>query len=461
MAQSENTVRGSIMRRALFNALFSVLLAFSVVTLASAQDTVAPAEIAQIREQLQELSRRVDRLEEENKILKAQNDRLKSQDKTLYAQTRGLREDTTALESEIEKGGSAAWAGRVALKGDVRYRHEQIRDDSLDSSGAQSTADRYRDRVRARIRADIEATETIELGIGFATSEGGDPRSANQTLDGVFSRKSLYLDLAYMDWQFANWGALTAGKMKQPFFKPGQSLFWDKDINPEGIALGFERGIYFGTAYNYWIDEVSGPQSELTSDTMLHGVQVGVRLPVRDASLALAAHYYDLSSGEGRAPFHNGRPNGNTTIEPIPGMPVLANDYQVINLGAELNARLGELPFQVWADIAQNQDASDLDTAWAAGVLFGEADSARSWELGAAYQVVEKDALFAQLIDATFGAGNSDNEGFVLRAAYAPVRNWLLNATYFMNERNTDVANSAGQRGVEYDRLQLDMSVKF
>ena len=35
--------------------------------------------------------------------------------------------------------------------------------------------------------------------------------------------------------------------MKQPFFKPGQSLFWDNDINPEGLALSFNRGIWFGT----------------------------------------------------------------------------------------------------------------------------------------------------------------------------------------------------------------------
>jgi len=74
---------------------------------------------------------------------------------------------------------------------------------------------------------------------------------------------------------------------------------------------------------------------------------------------------------------------------------------------------------------------------------------------------VEKDALFAQLIDSDFANGNSDHDGFVLRAAYAPVRNWVLNATFFMNSRNADVPNSGGQRKVDYERLQLDFNVRF
>ena len=95
------------------------------------------------------------------------------------------------------------------------------------------------------------------------------------------------------------------------------------------------------------------------------------------------------------------------------------------------------------------------------GALFGTASNARSWELGASYQVIEKDALFAQLIDSDFAAGVSDAEGWVLRGGYAPMRNWVLNATYYLNTRNRDVPTSAGQRDIDYDRLQLDFNVKF
>lgn len=447
------------MKGLLISAAVTAVLSSSVT---SAQERTQ--ELSEIREQLQSLMQRVDKLEDENESLKTENQRLKDQDDYLKAETRGLRKESAVHAAEASKVKGADWAGRVALKGDLRYRHEQITDDTLNSSGDLATADRYRDRIRARINAEIKATDTINLGIGFATTEGGDPRSSNQSLSGTFSRKSVDLDTAYFDWKFASWGNLIGGKMKQPFFKPGQSLFWDSDINPEGLAVGFNRGIYFGTAYNYWLNEVSGPESAVTSDAMMHGLQFGTRLPVGASTLTLAAHYYDLSSAQGRAPFYNNNANGNTTINVPSGtntIAVLANDYQVINLSAEYNAMLGALPLQLWADVAQNQDADDLDTAWSAGVLFGKASNYRTWEVGAAYQVLEKDALFAQFIDSDFGGGNSDTEGFVLRGAYAPVRNWVLNATYFMTERNADRANSVGQVGVDYNRLQLDFNVKF
>jgi len=448
------------MRRAFVLAV----TALSYVAAGSAHGAETTDELTQIREQLQALIERVDRLEQQNQALQLENERLKAQDEHLEAETRGLRKESVVHAAEVSKMKGADWASRIAFKGDLRYRHEQISDETLSGSGVQSTADRYRDRVRARLNAEVKATDTITLGLGFATTEGGDSRSSNQSLSGVFSRKSVDLDLAYFDWDFAEWGTLIGGKMKQPFFKPGQSLFWDNDLNPEGLALQFARGIYFGTAYNYWINEISGPESVVTADTMLHGLQIGARLPVGDAALTIAAHYYDLSAGQGRAPFFNGNPNGNSTVEVVSGgttVAVLANDFRVANLGAELSTQLGAVPFQLWADLAQNQDADDLDTAWAAGVLFGKAGNYRTWEAGVAYQVVEKDALFAQLIDSDFANGNSDHDGFVLRAAYAPVRNWVLNATYFMNNRNADVPNSVGQTGVDYDRLQLDFSVRF
>jgi hypothetical protein len=348
----------------------------------------------------------------------------------------------------------------------LRYRHEQIFDDTRNASGERSTADRYRDRIRARLNATAQATESLSVGIGFATAEDGDPRSSNQTLDEVFSRKSVDLELAYFDWSFADSGHLIGGKMKQPFFKPGQTLFWDDDLNPEGLALTFERGVLFGTAYGYWVDEVSAPESELTSDAMLFGAQIGARLPIAVSNLVLAAHYYDLSAGQGRAPFFNGNANGNTTIQVgAPPTEVLLYDYRVLDLMAELNSGWstpwGVVPVQIWADVARNQDPSDLETAWAAGVSFGDAADALTWEFGAAYYSVEKDALFAQLIDADFGGGLSDANGWVLRAGYAPVENVTLNAAYFINKRNVDVPNAAGQTDVDYDRLQLDLNIKF
>ena len=113
----------------------------------------------------------------------------------------------------------------------------------------------------------------------------------------------------------------------------------------------------------------------------------------------------------------------------------------------------------------------DLDTSWAAGFLLGAASNYKTWEFGANYHKAEKDATFAQVFDSDFGGGVTDTEGWVIRAGYAPIRNWTINATYFLNKRNVDVpltltatAPPTGpfvQRETDYDRLQVDFNVRF
>ena len=465
------------------NLMIAAAVAAALSQLPAGAHAASPNDLAEIREQLQGLMQRVDKLEQENQALKSENAELKSQGEELKAQsdylkseTRGLRKENAQQAADADKVKGTDWASKVAVTGDIRYRYEAISDDTLNAAppAGVTTADRYRDRIRARLAVTAKATDNMTVGIGLTTTEGQDPRSGNQSLTGVFSKKPIELDLAYFDWKFASWGNLIGGKMKTPLVKGAQNLFWDNDITPEGIAFTFQRGIWFGSAYNFWLNEVSGAQTAITSDPMIHGAQVGLRMPVGGSTLTLAAHYYDLSASQGRplpaAPFFNNNANNNTTIGPA-ATAALLNDYEVFDVLAQFDTTLGSLPFQVWAEAAQNQSpsglvpgttiANDQDTAWSAGFVFGRASNAKTWELGAMYQKVEKDALFAQLIDSDFAGGFSDNDGFVVRAGYAPVRNWVLNATYFVNQRNVERANGAGQTEVDYKRLQVDFNVKF
>lgn len=431
-------------------------LALSGRTLAASAD-----EMAEIRQQLQVLTQRLDRLEQENATLKAENEKLAAQTDYLRAETRGLRKEGASAAVEIDKVKGTDWASKVVLKGDLRYRHDDTHD-KAQSAGTQATADRLRHRIRARLGVEAKATDDLRLGIQFTTAENGDPASGNQTLDGVFSRKLTYIDLAYFDWRFASWGHAIGGKMKMPFVRPGQSMFWDNDINPEGLALTFERGPWFGSAYSFWVDETSGPDTANTADAMLTGGQVGGRLSFGQSKLTLATHYYDLSAGQGRrgiffncSATSNNCANGNTVIG-APGAGVLAYDFRVLELLADFTTQFGDLPLQLWADFAQNQAADDLDTAWGAGFVVGESGTAGDWEIGAFYQLVEKDALFAQFIDSEWGGRTTDSRGWTFKAGYTPVKNWDLDLTYFLNERNVDVGTTS-----DYNRLMLDMIVKF
>ncbi|MGH8176907.1 MAG: putative porin [Steroidobacter sp.] len=398
-------------------------------------------ELAQVREQLRNLVQRVDRLEQENAALKSQNDALTGQTPKTGADRAG--EDAAMFLT------GADWPSRTSVRGDVRYRHQQTDD-------ARVTAERDEHLLRARVSVEAKATDNIVAGIGFSTSEGGNPRGANVRLDGEFSRKSLYIELGYVDWTFAQGAHAVLGKMRVPFVRPGQSLFWDNDVNPEGVAATYANGPWFGAGYGFWVEEnvqfVSTPDpANDATDTKMYGVQFGRRFDLGTSNLVLGAMYYDLAAARGRRPFFNNSGNGNS----MNASGGLAYDYQVVELMAEYNAKLAQLPLQLWLDFAQNQDAV-LDTALSAGVLLGKAANPGSWEAGLAYQIIEKDALFAQHIDSDFAGGVTDSEGWILRAGYAPLKNWSLNATYFMTDGNVDVGNE-----FDYDRLLLDFNVKF
>lgn len=426
------------MHHQLLAAAVAVALSFGPAAEAASND-----ELAQIRSQLQSLIQRVDKLEAENTELKAQNGQLKA------------RADTVAQQS-AEPGKASApavkaadWPNRISIKGDIRYRHQETDDE-------RQAANRDEDLLRARLAVEGKVNDSLVAGVGVASSSSpGNPRGANVQLDGEFSRKSLYLDLAYFDWTFAAGAHLIGGKMKMPFVRPGQSLFWDNDINPEGLAVTYGTGTLFGSAWGYWVEENvqagAAATAADTTDTKLYGLQVGNRFELGGDNLLVAASYYDLAAAQGRRPFYNGAANGNS----LTSTGGLAYDFQVISVMAEFNTKLGELPLQLWADAAQNRDA-ELDTALGIGALLGKAAGPGTWETGLAYQSIEKDALFAQLIDSDFTAGLSDTDGWILRGAYAPLKNWVLNATYFKTAGNRDVGAE-----FDFDRLMLDFNAKF
>jgi hypothetical protein len=459
---------------------------------AQTKGAATKADMQAIQAQMQALADRLNKLESANAQLQTENAELKSQVERrdaetdyLKAQTKELREEGAMASNELAKVKGTDWASKIKLKGDLRIRDENISQDRLVADGTGATTadspDRNRVRVRARVGLEAKVTDTVTAGLQIASGSEKDPRSSNQTFTDNSAKKDIWLDLAYVDWKFMNGGTLSLGKMKQPYWRPGQSLFFDGDINPEGIAVSFDRGLLFGSAYAFsmWENNSSNP-ANVTEDTVLWGTQAGLKFPLLGGETRVALHYYDLNGAQGFNPFWlPGVSFGNTTVSTTspPGttaipVQVLLYDYDVLMASAEMGTTLAGRPFSIWADYAQNMadDVQD-DTAWAIGTTYGKASNAKTWEVGLFYQDMEKDALFAQWIDSDFADGISDAEGFVLKAGYAPVKNVTLNGTYFKNTRyvcGTGTAPNNRQCGagipeyeLDYDRWQLDVNYKF
>lgn len=359
----------------------------------------------------------------------------------------------------------AARAGEPGLtwQGDFRYRFETI--DQAWSRG--------RDRHRIRARAGVEArvNDTVSVTLRLATTEG-DPRSTNVTLSGSNSRKSVDLDLAYAEWRLhADW-KLTAGKMRQPWLRPGHSVLFDADVNPEGLAVHFGRGPVFASVFYHLLEERGGSASTPAADSSLAGGQAGLRGTLGHGSRwLLGVGYYDFNAVQGRDPFPAGSSNGNTTTS-APGLcragieSCLEQDFAQLQLLGEYATRVGRLPLVLHLEWMRNRQAGNgLDTAWSAGVRLGKTGEPRTWEVGYAYQRIGKDALFGQFIDSDFAGGETDVEGSIVRAGYAIARDWTFNLTWFLNRTHVDVPLVVGgagpMSGRDYRRLQLDLNFTF
>ncbi len=433
------------------------------------------AEIQALKDQLAALSAKIEQLEKgQASTKKAVEDTQATADKTA---------DVVAQERS-----------RFSFAGDLRYRNE-----SFDVQYV--PRDRDRDRIRARLNANFRVNDTINGQIGFSTG-ADDPRSGNQSLDGQNSRKSFGLDVAYVTWAPNTKWKLTAGKQRYPWTR-SPSLFFDNDVNPEGVSVNFTQGNFFAGAFYDWLAERALSNSNVTNttntDSIMFGGQVGYRIPFSDSvRLTLAATYFDFDGVDAYNPLFGGSSFGNTTATATAtggpcarvvaaGTNCLLMDYNIAEVFADLTASVGGRPLRFFVDYAQNLEAEEnptardkLDTAYSAGISYGAANATKgTWEFGAMYQQIEKDALFGQFLDSDFGDGNTDTKGFVVRGGYTVARNWTVNATLFLNE----LANDVPQNGIvvfneatpapldtttingvfdrDYKRLQLDLNYRF
>ena len=429
------------------------------------------AEIEALKQQLATLSAKIEALE------KAQTQTKKTVDET---------QATADKTADVVAQSKAA----LSFAGDLRYRNESFDVQYVDR-------DRQRDRIRARFNANFRVNDTITGQFGISTGST-DPRSGNQTLDGQNSRKDFDLDVAYVTWAPTAAVKLTLGKQRYAWTRTG-ALFYDNDVNPEGISLNYAKGNLFAGVFYDWLAERALSFGNVTTgtnvDSIMFGTQIGYRIPISDSvRLTLAGTYMDFNGVQGYNPLFGGSSFGNTTTtsaavcnRSLPaGTACLLSDYDIVEGSADLTWSLGGKPLRMFVDYAQNLEAEvnpvandKLDTAYAVGVQFNAASAVKgTWEFGLLYQQIEKDALFGQLIDSDFGDGNTDTKGFVLKGGYTFARNWTINGTLFLNELSNDVPQTVtvfnestpaiyDTRNItnvfdrDYKRLQLDLNFRF
>ncbi|MCK4606510.1 MAG: putative porin [candidate division Zixibacteria bacterium] len=350
---------------------------------------------------------------------------------------------------------ASTWWETIKLKGDLRYRHEMI-----DREG-KNKRNRQRIRVRIGLSADVSAYSKVSVQLA---SGSDDPVSTNQTCDDAGSTKPIGLDLAYFRTSHGCLPGfqLIAGKMKNPFFKPGKSeLIWDSDWNPEGGAATFakESGTFDLTLIGagFWIDE----RSSSDESYLAAGQAVGrLHFNERKSSVALGGSIFNYVNTQGYEPFYDHEdPMGNSTVPFVDdGDTVLhyANDYELLELFGEVTHKFNSTPVTVMWDYVTNIAADSLNAGWLFGVRVGKTKKSGSWQFQYLYKQVEQDAVIGVLTDSDFIGGGTDGKGHEIGGAVQLATNTSLQFTYFINKIGINAASP-----VDFNRLQADVQLKF
>ena len=347
--------------------------------------------------------------------------------------------------SAQDDGAKVNWSEMITIKGDVRARFESIDEDKKDT--------RNRARARARLGAYAKVNDEVDAAIALASGDA-DPVSTNQTLGDGFSSKDIRLDLAYIDYhpEFLP-GSLVLGKMRMPFIAVND-LQWDGDLTPEGAALKMKLPAGDGLALLVNGGAFSIVERGSDSESMLYGAQAAIEMKGDDLKFLTGASYFYYDNVEGYPTFVNDKSGtGNSVAKDADGKTTYITGYEILELFAQLGFDIG-LPVVLSGNYVINQDADDDDKGFMVGVQLGRLKDPGSYTFGYSYRKLEKDAVVGAFADSDAWGGGTDGKSHKLNVGYQFAKNFSGSVTYFISEKGID-------SDVDYNRLQVDLAVKF
>ena len=346
-----------------------------------------------------------------------------------------LKEEVATDEKMVREEGLKqslpSWVQGMKLKGDLRVRHEYSkRNDSTD-------LDRNRGRIRYRLGLDTKVNDKVQVGVGLA-SNGGNPRSPNQSFTDTFSKSSINLDYAYAQYTPNDYLSVTGGKMKIPFWEPAD-LLWDTDLTPEGGAVNLSWKLndnikLFSSASAFVLDEIATDQS----DPFMYLIQSGFEWKKGDAiDYKLAFTFNSFDNGKKQLLDNRSSPATNSTTGSQYDF-----IYNTMSLATELgfNQPLGWTMIPRVAAIGEfihNPDPNENNNGWLAGGYLGDKKvvDAKQWKITGTYRSLGKDAWLDVFPDSDFYGGATDVRGYETIFEYGLGKNVSFSIDYYRSER--------------------------
>jgi hypothetical protein len=303
---------------------------------------------------------------------------------------------------------TAALAQDVKIGGNFGYRFDSV------EAGAAPKSEK--DRIRAELLLNAKVNDKVTVVFGTRT---GSFNSSWDDMGGNANMKDMGLHLAYVEYAAMDQVKVRLGKMHQPWAS-SPSLFFDRDIKPEGLAVAFaHKSGLFANASSLKI--VEGGASD---DAKVQSLQVGLKKDV--GALALT----------GAVALHNHRN-------------VVGADVNLQQAFGEVGTKFAGLPVSAFVDFMRNEKANADNQALAYGVKVAKG----KWDASVFHQKVEANAQYGLWHDSDFAGAQGNHKGYGLTAGYKVAKGWKVNAKYFDVER--------GANKEDYKRLQLDLNYMF
>jgi hypothetical protein len=385
---------------------------------------------------------------------------------------------TNALETAAVKP-PKTWADSITWKGDVRYRDE-VRQDHA-GNHADPNANVNYDRMRARIELDAQVNDNVKAVVRLGTDEykttaGGDPASNNQDLGNGDSKKGIYLDLGYIDWNLfgKSDSELHAifGKMNNPFITMNDDTVWDPDVTPEGVAV---KGTYdlnpvtlIGNAGYIVVNNLDSATTR-NDQTDLYGIQGAVKYqfcPEVALTMGISDYYFNSIKGTPVSTVDVMGKAKSTTyygndVYVSGGSTNFSDGFDVVQPFASLDMLPKVcglvVPVSVYAQGVDNVLAHSLNKGYMYGITLGKAKAPQTAEFGATYCKLERDSTLGMWTDSDRWGGGTDGEGYKLYVKYMILKNLSGQITYYNDKKGLDGAND----GTGYNRYAFDLVASF
>ncbi len=383
-----------------------------------------------------------------------------------------ITETKEARNKEIAKDIVPTSARNWNWKGDIRLRNE-FRDGEGDSSTATTNTGRgtdnrvNRQRIRFRFGTEGKVAENLKANFRLATGTAGDPVSTNQSFDVNFTKVSIFLDSANLEWTPAVPGitktTLIGGIMENPLWTVGPMVF-DGDTTFHGLAGKVSQEM--GPVTVFTNNGIFVLDTDETEPSALWMAQLGASAKLfPDAALddeflvnlklTGAVAYHDYMNTYRNA---SGRADTDPLVREAQNTSA-AEDFNQLNPTVELSSVVAGVPFSLFSDFVHNYGGENgANNGFQFGVKLGKATTPWSlkngWEAGYFFQRLEQDAAYDEFADSDFLDGGTNNHGNVFWITLATLKNSTAGIKFFKTE------NLKGAKDTE-TRIQMDWVTKF